>query len=283
VFPSPLDKIIVLFDSGAPETLAADVLRSARLGGTDHRLFISYRRTDAQVVAEQLHDAFVHKGFQVFLDRFVGPPGRAFPQELSEELGDKGVVLVIESPRVTHSPWTLAEVALAVRLRLGLFAVRLPGGPRFSLVRERFDAQAPAFWRKTSEGPRLTDKALEAVVAFVRKGYMRQALRRRVFLESKLRRVLGAPTPVVTDGMYEAGSYIVHLASRPPRLNDVRRPVVVGRSTKKHPVIVGPVGLLSPDDDSDIRWLAAEARLSLVDEGNMRSMARRMQLRKVPL
>jgi hypothetical protein len=112
---------------------------------------------------------------------------------------------------------------------------------------------------------------------------MQQALRRRVFLESKLRQALGAASLVVTDGMYPTGGYVVHLASRPPQLNDVRRPVVVSQSITKHPVIVSPIGLASPEMESDIRWLAGEMNLSLVDETNMTDMARGMRSGRVPL
>jgi hypothetical protein len=49
--------------------LAADVLRFADVGSNEYQLFISYRRDDALELAEALHDAFTHEGFEVFLDR----------------------------------------------------------------------------------------------------------------------------------------------------------------------------------------------------------------------
>jgi hypothetical protein len=147
VLPPPLDRLISLFNPGAIESLAPDVLRAAGIGGGDHRLFVSYRRADAGDMAEQLHEAFTRAGFDVFLDRFSGTPGRPFPRVLAEELADKGLILVLESPGVRHSPWTLAEVAFARALRLGLTAVMMPGGVTFQAIPNRDRVRpAPSQW-----------------------------------------------------------------------------------------------------------------------------------------
>jgi TIR domain len=85
----------------------------------ERRLFISYRRNDAHAISEQLFDAFSHAGWRVYLDRFSGTPGQFFPREIVEELAEKGAVLVVESPNLRQSTWTLLEVAVGSSLQTG--------------------------------------------------------------------------------------------------------------------------------------------------------------------
>lgn len=287
--PSPLDTLQVLALTGAPELLAADILRVARIGGREHRLFISYHRKDSERVADDLATGFDRRGFRVFLDRFRGTPGRAFPYELAEELADKGVVLVVESPNIAGSSWTLAEVAFAQLLRLGLFAFRMPCSPQFVNIRDRFDASSPYLWQSVS--PRtLTPSAVKDVVEFVRANYAHQALRRRVYLEGQLRRAVGAAGLTPMGALYQTTSigkpvttYTLHVSGHPPRLQDARRTASALAAGPCHGVIVGPVNLLPPDDKADMRWLSARSNLSLVNEGDMLGLARRMAAGQVPI
>ena len=293
VLPPPFDVVQVLFESGNPELLAPDVLRCAAVGAADYRMFISYRRDDARAVADQLHDAFVRSGFHVYLDRFVGTPGQPFPQQLAEELADKGLVVVVESPNVHASKWTLEEVALAAQLRIGLVALLMPASPQFGLIQDRFDATDTAFWNQSKDGGGvLTLHVLHDVVQFVRRCYVRQVLYRRVYLESLLRRTwmqVGLSAPVPRSGLYDLTSasnpvqhYTLHLSSRPPRLNDIRR-VTEAAAPSRHPVVLGPVRLLPQSDQSDIRWLGATMSLSFADEGGMLPLALSVMTGKVPL
>jgi hypothetical protein len=293
VLPAPLDEVQSLFYSATPQLLAPDVLRSAGVGGTDHCMFISYRRDEASEVADQLHDAFVRSGFRVYLDRFLGIPGQPFPQQLAEELADKGLVLVIESPSIRASKWTLEEVALAGRLRLGLIALQMPGAPKFGLIQDRFDATDQSLWSRLSNTQLVVEpRVLTDVVQFVRRKYVRQILYRRVFLESLLCRTWrqsGLSTPVPRSGLYDLKSanrpvqqYTVHLSSRPPRLNDIRRVTEIAGPTR-HAVVLGPLRLLPPADQADVTWLGNRVQLSFADEGKMLPLALSIKNGKVPL
>jgi TIR domain len=293
VLPAPLDTVQVLFDSGSPQLLAPDVLRCAGVGGTDHRMFVSYRRDDARDLADQLHDAFVRSGFRVYLDRFVGVPGQPFPQQLAEELADKGLVVVVESPGVRRSKWTLEEVALSAQLRLGLIALQMPGGPRFGLIQTRFDATDPSQWNSSSAGGLvLKADVLQDVIAFVRSQYVRQMVYRRVFLESLLKRTWlqnGLSAPMYRSGLYDVASastpvqqYTLHLASRPPCLNDIRR-VTDAAGPARHPVVLGPLRLLPSTDQVDVKWLGDRVQLSFADEGRMLPFALSVRNGMVPL
>ncbi len=59
------------------------------------RLFISYIRKDSTPLAEQLFEELTKRSFEVFLDRFGVPPGADFQAQLTEELADKSMVLVL--------------------------------------------------------------------------------------------------------------------------------------------------------------------------------------------
>jgi hypothetical protein len=72
----------------------ASLVSQRALYGERPGLFISYRRKEAAVIADQLFDEMSHRGFRVFLDRFSGTSGKLFPQEIAEEIADRDVVLV---------------------------------------------------------------------------------------------------------------------------------------------------------------------------------------------
>ncbi len=65
------------WDRNITECIPAILSRSG-LSLPDQRIFISYRRLEAQPLAEQLFDALTHEGFDVFLDRFSIRPGIDF-------------------------------------------------------------------------------------------------------------------------------------------------------------------------------------------------------------
>lgn len=290
VLPPPSDKLIALFAVGPIEDLAPDLLRAARVGGADYRLFISYRRNDAQELAEQLHDDFTHAGFRVFLDRFRGMPGRPFPAVLAEELAGMGLVLVIESRDIGSAPWVLAEVAFAQALRLGLLALSLPGGPTFSAIPARDRHRPPhADWKRTPSGqPVLVDPARQAVVEFVRDRYAQQALYRQLFLENLLHRAVaphGLSITPMGGGAFKVdgpNAYLVQLAARPPRLADVRKAVTSAAAAGAFPLVLGAHRLLPPDEAEDLSWLAGTLPAGLHNEGRIRLLARSFASGKVP-
>lgn len=286
VLPYPYDKLGALFVPGRIELLAPDILRAAGLGGDDYRLFLSYRRADAQDLADQLFDAFSRRGFEVFLDRFRGTPGRAFPRELAEELSNKGLVLVLESPNIRLSKWTLAEVSIALLFRLGLLAVAMPGGPPMSSI------SGSARWTpdpRDWNGGRLADSACDDLVEFVRRSYLKQVTYRRMYLETLLRRALagqGLTSQPGVDGVHQVvgggSAYAIHLASRPPKVGDARRVTTAAAAGGAASVLVGPYGLLSPASVTDLRWLAGELNITLRREGEIRRLAAAMAAGSVP-
>jgi TIR domain len=287
ILPYPQDRLGALFDPGPIEILVPDILRAAGIGGDRFRLFLSYRRADAKDLADQLFDALAHRGFDVYLDRFRGTPGRSFPREIAEELADKGLVLVIESQHINQSRWTLAEVAFALLFRLGLLAVTMPQGRRFLFIPSaNRSIPRPNDW--LSGSGQLTDSACESLVDFIRRRYMLQVTYRRIYLETLLTRALAGrslTSQVHADGVHRVtGSgqdYTIHLSSRPPQLGEARR-VALAAVKKAHGIIVGPHGFLRPDHAEDMHWLADKLDMSLRHEGEVRKLAASIAAGKVP-
>jgi hypothetical protein len=291
VLPHPLDRLIGLFINGPVESLAPDVLRAAGVGGGDFRAFVSYRRDDAADLAEQVHDELTRSGFQVFLDRFRGLPGQPFPRVLAEELADKGLVVVIESPLVRSSPWTLAEVGFARALRLGLLALAMPGGPQLRAIpaADRHTPSAGEWISAGAGGLRLRPSACSTAVDFIRQRYAQHVLYRRLYLENLLHRAL-ASTPlsvaaVGQDAFHVSGGardYVLHLASRPPRLRQVRNASSMAQPLGAHPVVIGAHRFLPPADRPDIEWLADQVSVSLRSESTLPRIAKSLAAGSVP-
>jgi hypothetical protein len=68
--------------------VATLVLETFRLLRRERRLFISYRRVDAQPLAERLYDALDARGFDVFIDVRSVPPAVDFQSELWHRMSD---------------------------------------------------------------------------------------------------------------------------------------------------------------------------------------------------
>ena len=90
------------------------------------RVFISYRRKECSELSEQLFEELSKNKYDVFLDRFCVPPARDFQKKLTEDLADKSLVLVLESPKIMKSKWVQYEINFAKINRLGILAIRPP-------------------------------------------------------------------------------------------------------------------------------------------------------------
>src|SRR5215831_10069548 len=83
VVPPALQPINAFTDA-APESIAAALLRWLGLTEKHRRIFVSYRRSDALLMGEQIWEMLSKVGFDVFLDRFSVEPGFDFQARLTE-------------------------------------------------------------------------------------------------------------------------------------------------------------------------------------------------------
>ncbi len=144
------------------------ILEGFRLLRRERRLFISYKRADSRVAANQLYDALDAKGFDVFIDTRTVPPAVDFQAELWHRLSDSDVVILIDTEGFRSSRWTTEELARANATNIQILHLLWPGqaeDPESAL--SYFHVLAAGDFSHLSEGDSsaLTDQAVEEISA----------------------------------------------------------------------------------------------------------------------
>ena len=140
-----------------------DILYVAGLDPS-RRVFISYKRKECSDLSEQLFEALSKERCDVFLDRYSVAPAQDFQKKLTEELADKSLVLVLESPTIMKSKWIQYEINFAKMNKIGILAIRPPN--------LRFDDQVASIDDDSRikldscqfVNSRLTDQGLQMVI-----------------------------------------------------------------------------------------------------------------------
>jgi hypothetical protein len=122
----PLKVFNAVFWRDSIEELAQVAIARVGVTSLDRRVFISYLRKEATLIADQLFDELERRNFQVFLDRVSIDPGVHFQAKLFEHLADKSMVVLLLSKNFSQSPWTLKEIEYARERRLSVIVLRLP-------------------------------------------------------------------------------------------------------------------------------------------------------------
>ncbi len=125
--PSSISQLNAINWDDASARAVTTLLGMLGLVEKERRVFLSYVRRDSGLLAEQLHRLLVQSGFDVFLDRFAVSPGSDFRKQIDEELADKAFMVLLESPGLAKSKWVEYEIAYALRHRIEILAVSLPG------------------------------------------------------------------------------------------------------------------------------------------------------------
>lgn len=114
-------------NGGGMDRLASLILETFRLLRRERKVFISYRRVDAQPFADRLYDALDARGFDVFIDVRSVPPAVDFQSELWHRMSDADVVVLIDTPGFRESRWTTAELAKANATNIQILHLLWPG------------------------------------------------------------------------------------------------------------------------------------------------------------
>jgi hypothetical protein len=249
------------------------------------RIFISYRQKESAALAIQLFDALAHENFDVFLDSFRIPPGVDFQVRLTQELGDKAMVLLLESEGILESPWTSYEINVAKTCGLGIFALQTPKGKDVpgvdDAVRRRL-ASADFEDGVFSASAELTIEVRREVVERVKQEHDRALVHRRRALRQSLR---GALVLEGVSGHFfdEFGilhvpitgrdvEYRVWLTPRPPELPDFHTTHLYAHAPVRG-VVIGLSRLMEPLRMQRTDWLAGLCDIKLVDEGHLKEAA----------
>jgi hypothetical protein len=250
------------------EALAQTVLARAGMTSLDRRVFISYRRIDAEPMAGQLFDALSRLNYDVFLDTVSTQPGLDFQNQLFEHLADKSMLVVLQSPRFQDSEWAMKEVEFAHSNDLSMLILRfpeakesLPGiwtGDQLLLKHEELEP--------TAEPPfALTPAALHQVVERIhlvhdRELVARRALIRQRTLEALQRQGLN-PLPHTADACLHLADgqgrprYSLVPADRPPGFAELHEAST--RSSVLHGdqrVVVGHTSSLPSSRRRQLDW-----------------------------
>lgn len=282
VLHQPIAKLHASYWNTSPTECVSAILSAAGIVPEESRIFISYRRLESQPLADQLFDELTHHNFDVFLDRFRMPPGADFQSRLAEEMEDKSLVLVLESPNILQSPWTEFEINFAKTRRLGLLALQIPGGICVPCVDPASrEVLSRADFEPGLGSTRLTDVALQRVVQSVKNAHDRALLWRRQQLRDVIRDALtqegASPPSMSTRGLLctqgSGRDYAIWPAPRAPRLPDFHR-ADVDRDPQARAVVVGPGAYLTDNRQAQTIWLSKLSKVPFIDEGQVLNMAR---------
>jgi hypothetical protein len=103
------------------------VLETFRLLRRERRLFISYKRTGSQPLADRLYDALDARGFDVFIDVRSVPLAADFQSQLWHRMSDSDVVVLIDTPGFREGRWTAEELARANATNIQILHLLWPG------------------------------------------------------------------------------------------------------------------------------------------------------------
>jgi hypothetical protein len=275
--PAGVSRQNAAFWTRSADELLPAVFATAGITAAQPKIFISYRQRDSAEAAVQLFDALSHARFDTFLDHFRIAPGVNFQSRLTQELGDKSMVLVLESEHLLQSEWVLYEINVAKSCGLGLFAINFDDAPRVPGIDDDIRLKLTAAdFVGGAVGGRLTDGAVAKVTTLARTHHDRALLRRRIALEQSfdeaVQRAGGAPPVRQPNGAFRVAApgkdYLAWLTTRPPELPDFH--LVHGAAAKPIAgVIIGLTSLMEPPRMVRNEWLAGLCDLKIVDEGRL--------------
>lgn len=287
LLPTELSHINSDFYTTSISQTIPTVLSLANITPHGPRIFISYRQKDSASLAIQLFDALSHAGFEAFLDHFRIPPGVNFQAKLTQELGDKAMVLVIESEHLLESDWVKHEINVAKVNSLGVFALHTPNGDEVDGIdsSDRLTLNDADFVTGSfTVTALLRDSVLANVVDRVKAEHDRALIRRRQILHDSLEGALAsegvAIAPLTPQGIVpitakDGTQYLVWLTPRPPELLDFHTVHGATASPAKG-VIVGLSRLMEPVRLEQTTWLAGLSSITVVEEGQLTKAAMQM-------
>lgn len=217
-------------EPGAAARLARLLFEELGVEDRQRRVFISHRREDALLMAEQLHDSLAHSHFVPFVDRFHIAAGEEVQQRIEETLEDFAFLLLVESPRAHESDWVFFELEYALAHHMGIHIVRWPGNFPPIPGSQRLPRQQlePGDLTTDNGYQVLADGALEQVCQEVEEAHAYALVRRRRNLlvsveeSARARSLTAIPQPRNEILIAAPGrAWLVRVTPRLPRVEDL--------------------------------------------------------------
>lgn len=237
----------------------------------DQRIFISYRRDDTSVLAEQLFDRLHHEGFEVFLDRFSINPAVNFQNRLYQELADKAMIIFLESPTFLSSSWIQLEIAFAIKYRLGYLSININDSDKIPLVDDEYRRKI----KLRSSNSRVSKNVLNHLVSDIRLQHSVSLYRKRNYLNNNIIAALqskGATANFDRNGFISVLdstgklNYKIWATARPPKVNDYHFTDISHSSGVK--VIFGPEFREQKREVLNL-WLSQKSVVAYYNEGQI--------------
>jgi hypothetical protein len=283
--PTGWQHLNVAFWRTSTTEVLPDVFQRATLAPEENRIFISYLRKETSLLAELLFVELTKVGFDVFLDRFSVPRGVDFQKQLQQDLSDKGMVVLLNSPGIAGSRWVMEEIATVKRFRLGLFELCLPKALKRPDVDVDFRRELlPAELTASGE---LIAAVLTDVIGRIRRIHDSALHRRRYELADNFARVLmqaGISARVEADGTFvlpgranPGTTYFVKLLSRPPGLGNFcalhMRHALSGHNEGR---LLSPAPNFLAARQAELGWLGRLSQILHLDESQMLAFAQQI-------
>lgn len=240
----------------------------------DQKIFISYKRTDREDLAIQLFDRLSHEGFDVFLDRFSINPGVNFQNRLYQELADKAMIVLLESPNYLSSEWVQYEIDFAKQYRLGILAVNTNSSPQTPAVDNEFRLN---YLLTPANILDITD--LNQLIIDIKYNHSIALYRKKYYLRNNILEALsniGATSSIDNIGFIESLDavggqlYKIWATPRPPKVNDYHFTDTCHVNVEK--IIVGP----QFQEERRLivnNWLSDKSTIKYFNEGELLRLA----------
>jgi hypothetical protein len=267
VLPSSMRSLVALPYMASVADTTAEIVDLLLLAGAERRAFISYAHQDGRTLAQDVFEALAVSRFDVYLDRFRTKPSSDFVERIDDELRDKSMVVVIETPQAIASTWVLHEIMTAKYRRYGLLALNIGGQPQHPEIGNGRRLTLPTFDK---------DQVCAAVERHHRMAIVDQRRRRAHALRMALARaarMAALASTVVPDGerCHLVGGqvdYSVLGSFRPAGLREARRIAEYGDQAARRPVLYCPRPT-RPEAQSDIAWIDAGTPVAVVHHGRL--------------
>lgn len=241
------------------------------------RVFISYKREDGLLAAEQIYEHLSKHAFQPFMDRFDIQPAVDVQAAIADALESFAFLLLVETPLAHTSGYVFDEVEYALAHTMGIHVLSWPGNPipvpgSVGLPRQRLNVTGLAIDKGYEI---LTEGALEETLEHIEAAHAYALVRRRRNIvrsieesaESKGMACLSLPKwrlLIEGPGRYD----LVGVCAKLPEVEDLWLLDEARRSYTTLPsaVLVHAARTLGSDRRSVLQWAAGDRPLTLVPE-----------------